>query len=415
MYNPGLQASQGLMGMMSGVQSGDLGSSIMGAGGAVAGLSGMGLSASLKLLGWIGAIVSAGKLMASPASSYESLADLAAMRSTTGYEGGASAQYIGANLPNATLGGYGASSFGMNTEEFGAEAARRIKSRGMSDDWFAETMRQVGLEGSLALNKGSLQEGSKYDRYGINVTDAITRLVGMLDDVKGSGVSLSNFTRVQEKYDIQQQLMGSYMSRTDKPNYNTANTTLSAFSAVEGITQDSRVGTDIQQFQGMIQNPINDRMKALIYGTVADLFPETGGRMDLIDRAIQNPENEGKIMQSVVKRITQMYGGTDTTMGYFAAKAVVGGISPDRRDAYWKAFNSGEAGQMLQNGVTNQAAVDEWGNVNKDSFALQFAEFMTMFSKGSAAMKSGFDQVVGKLGGYTKDPTPNSSKPGGRR
>ena len=95
------------------------------------------------------------------------------------------------------------------------------------------------------------------------------------------------------------------------------------FSSVQGITQDSRIGTDIQSFQSMIQNPMNERMRALIYSSVSDLFPETGGRMDLIDRELRNPENEGKIMQAVIQRITSQFGGTDTQMGYFAFKSLL--------------------------------------------------------------------------------------------
>jgi hypothetical protein len=413
-YDSMLQGSQGLMNMFSGMQSGDIGSTIMGGGSAIAGLSGMGLSTALKFLGWVGAAAGAAKMLTGTATSYESLAGLSAFRSTTGYQGEKASQYLGAVLPNSVFNGKNISDYGYDTDEFGAEAAKRIKARGTADDWFAETLRQVGLERDLALNQGALQEGSKYDRYGINVTDAITRLVGILDQIKGSGVSMGDFTRVQEKYDIQQQLMGSYMNRTDKPNYDVANQMLAAFSSVKGITQDTRVGTDIQSFQNMIQNPMNERMRALIYSTVADLFPETGGRMDLIDRALQNPSNEGKIMQAVVKRVTAQFGDTNTTMGYFAAKALVGGISPDRRDAYWKAFNEGGiTSDLLKNPI--QGNVNKWATNNKDILATQSTEFITAWTKGKDQVISKMNEILGKMTTTSTMPTPNRTKSGGTK
>ena len=413
-YDSMLQGSQGLMGMFGGLQSGDIGGTIMGGGSAIAGLSGMGLKSALKFLGWIGVAAGAAKMLTGTATSYESLSNLAAFRSTSGYQGSEASQYLGATLPNASLSGRNISKFGYTTEEFGGEAARRVKSRGMSDDWFAETLRQIGLERNLALEQGSLQEGGKYDRYGINVTDAITRLIGVLNSIEGSGVSMTDFTRVQEKYDIQQQLMGSYMNRTDKPNYDVANQMLAAFSSVKGVTQDARVGTDIQEFQNMIQNPINERMRALVYSTVADLFPETGGRMDLIDRALQDPDNEGKIMQAVVKRITSQFGGTDTTMGYFVAKSLLGGVSPDRRDEYFKAFNEGGiSSDFLGGEITNKGAIDEWATGAKDTFAIQSTEFTTNWTKGKNEIISKMNEIIGKMTGTSTTPSPNRTKSGG--
>ena len=200
-------------------------------------------------------------MLANTTRSYESLSGLAAFRSTTGLTGGDASEYLGGYLPNAQSLGRKMTDFGYDTEEFGGEAAKRVKARGMSDDWFNETMRQIGLERNFALDQGSLIGGSKYDRYGVNVTDALTRMVGILSQIEGSGVSMGDFTRVQEKYDIQQQLMGTYYSRTDKPNYDVANQMLAAFSSVKGVTQDARTGSDIASFQNMIQNPMNERMR----------------------------------------------------------------------------------------------------------------------------------------------------------
>jgi hypothetical protein len=184
-------------------------------------------------------------------------------------------------------------------------------------------------------------KGAQYDRYGITVTTALERMVAILSSIEESGVEATDFTRVQEKYDIQQQIMASFMTRQDKPDYDVANAILAAMSSVQGVTQDARIGSDYQAFQNAIQNPMNERMQALIYGTVADLFPDTAGRADLIDRAIRNPENEAKILEAVMNRLTEQFGGTDTQMGYFVFKNLFPNIAPDRLDEYIDHFNNG--------------------------------------------------------------------------
>lgn len=415
-YDSMLQGSQGLMGMFSGLQSGDLSGTIMGGGSAIAGLSGMGLKAALKFLGVVGLIAGAGKMMVGAGESYENMSNLAALRATSGLSGGDASRYLGDIIPDASMGGTKISDYGFKADEFGGEAARRIKARGTSEDWFAETLRQVGLERNLSLQQGSLQEGGRYDRYGTNVTDALMRMVSILSNIEGSGISMNDFTRVQEKYDIQQQLMGSYMNRADRPNYDVANQTLAAFSSVQGITQDSRIGTDIQSFQSMIQNPMNERMRALIYSSVSDLFPETGGRMDLIDRELRNPENEGKIMQAVIQRITSQFGGTDTQMGYFAFKSLLPDIAPDRLDEYVNQFTQGgDPRSFLSGDISNQGAINEWAKLNKDAYAIQSTEFLTAWSKGKAEVISKMNEIIGKMIGTTTNPVPNTTKTGGNK
>lgn len=427
-YDSMLQGSQGLMGMFSGLQSGDLSGTIMGGGSAIAGLSGMSLKAALKFLGVVGVITGAGKMMVGAGESYENMSHLAALRATSGLSGGDASRYLGDIIPDASMGGTKISDYGFKADEFGGEAARRIKARGTSEDWFAETLRQVGLERNLSLQQGSLQEGGRYDRYGTNVTDALMRMVTILSNIEGSGISMNDFTRVQEKYDIQQQLMGSYMNRADRPNYDVANQTLAAFSSVQGITQDSRIGTDIQSFQSMIQNPMNERMRALVFSSVADLMPslvdEKGenystadaGRMDLIDRALRNPENEGKIMQAVVQRIASQFGGTDTQMGYFAFKQLLSDIAPDRRDEYVKQFTQGgDPKSFLSGDITNQGAINEWAKLNKDTYAIQSTEFLTAWSKGKAEVISKMNEIIGKMIGTTTNPVPNTTKTGGNK
>jgi hypothetical protein len=273
------------------------------------------------------------------------------------------------------------------------------------------------LERALGISKGALESGSRYDIYGTNVTDAISQLVTVLSGIKGSGVSTTDFTRVQEKYDIQQQIMGSYMGRADKPSYDVANTMLAAFSAIKGITQDSRIGGEIQSFQDMIRSPKNERMKSLIYGTVGDLFPETGGRMDLIDKALNDPKNEGKIMQAVVQRLTRTFGGMETQTGYFAFKELFPNIAPDRLEKIVSQIAAGDtsdAGRILREGFGDKTAkVVEASERNKMEWFQTSTTYTSSITKLEANVVGVLNQILTAIsGGKPSNPQP---KPGGNK
>ena len=404
--DPVMQTTRGIQQLLGGLQEGDIGSVIMGGGAAGVALSGVSMKAAMKALGWIGLVAGAAKGLTDTRKDYESMSSLAALRSPSlGYGGGDSMHYLNANIADMRYGGLSFTDYGMTREEFASEAARRVKQRGIGDNFFEEIMRQIGLERNLALDSGALGAAGQYDRYGISSTNAIARLVTMLNGIKGSGVDYTDFTRVQEKFDIQQQIMGGYMSRSDKPDYNVANQSVAAFSAVRGITQDARLGSDYAQFQNAIQNPANDRMRALIYGAVADIMPETAGRMDLIDRAIRNPENEGKIMQAVIQRVTAQFGGTDTQMGYFVLKNLFPNIAPDRLDSYIKDLSDPNslAGRILARGMGSDFKTV--GDKNAETLTKQSGQFVTGYTTLLKDISESLKTIVGKITGTTWQPS----------
>ena len=411
-YDSVLQGTQGLSNMFSSLAGGDLAGAVTGAGAAYAGLSGMGLKAALRFMGWVGLAAGGVKGIQGIGHGYDDLGNLVAYRSSAGGYGGERGMgFLAQNIGDMNAYGIVPSDFNLSMDEFYAQASKRIRARGSSEDWYNETMTGIGLERSLALEQDALVRGAKYDRYGTNVTDAVTQLVTMLAGIEGSGVSWGDFTRVQEKYDIQQQLMASYMNRADTPNYRWANNTLAAFS-MTGVQQDARMGEDIAAFQNMIQNPLNERMRALIYGTVSDIMPETGGRMDLIDRAIRDPENEGKIMQAVVQRIQQQFGGTDTTMGYFAFKTLLPNIAPDRLDEYIEQISSGKAGMLLRSGeAANQRELDEYAFNKKTELSQEATELISSMSKWGTDIMN-ILQNKGVKVFFGNGVTPNTTKKG---
>ena len=355
-----MMGAQGVQQMFGGLESGDMGGAVMGAGSTIAGFGGLSLKAAMRVAGVAALVAGAIRTVQGSNERYNSTADLAAYRSTSGGRSGkdaltgvVTAMYdAGINKTAANPNGTQYEEFGLDYQDFSKRAANVVQNRGTGDAWYSETLKQIGLERQFGLRQGTLEQGSALDRYGKNVTDAISGLVNLLSERGVQGVNNNDFSRVQEKYDFQQALMQGYLERTDRPDYHVANRAVLAVNEVTGITHDQRDITDYQAMQNAIQNPMNDRMKSLLYSTVQEMMPEMvgtngehytaldAGRMDLIDRAIRNPENETKIIQAMIKKISEMYGGIDTQMGYFAFKNIFPNITADRLDQYVNQFAS---------------------------------------------------------------------------
>lgn len=361
---------QGIQGIYNGLESGDLGGAVMGIGSTISGFGGLSLKAAMRVAGISALVAGAIKSIHGSNERYNATADLAAYRSTSGGRSGTSAlegtvtalRDAGIAKTNANPAGTNYADFDLDYKEFSQRAANTVQQRGTGQGWYTETMKQIGLERQFGLQQNALGQGSQFDRYGQTVTDAVTTLVRTLATHNIEGANMRDFSRVQEKYDFQQSLMRSYIGRADKPNYDYANQAVLAVNQVKGITHDQRDVSDYASLQNAIQNPKNDRMRALLFSTVQEMMPEMkdshgnfynatdAGRMDLIDRAIRNPENEGKIMQAMIQKISEMYGGINTQMGYFAFKNLFPDISPDRLDQYVEQFSNpySEAGWSLK-------------------------------------------------------------------
>lgn len=292
---------------------------------------------------------------------------------------------------------------GLSEQDFVKMASESVSKRGTADNWYQEAMAQVAMEKSLNLKEGSLQEGGQFDRYGKTVTDSVAGMVTMLTEMTkagiNTGVSETDFTRVQEKYDIQQSIMRNYMSMSDKPSYAAANTMLGAMSSIGGITQDSRIGGEIQAMQGMVRNPMNDRMRALIMDTASEILPEAGGKLSTIDMLMKKPENENKVIQAVIERITKQFGGMDTEMGYFAMKAALPNISTDRLMEISKGIAGGKAGDILKSG----GAAAGFSGIGKEDYIKQATALITGVAEAKVAVVDAIKGLVTLFGGKGND------------
>ena len=421
-FDRAIAGIKGVQQIYSGAEQGDIGSMIMGTGSAIAGFGGLSIGAAMTTMGIAAVAAGVAKAIQGSGERFTNMADLAALKPQGTRERseelrfGEKVGYAQATIEAVEEGnyrGYNQSSLDMSHTDFAKRAAQTAAARGTTDNWYAETYRQIGIEKYLALGQGTLEQGSKFDRYGQTVTDAISKLVTQLHGVGAEGANLDDFSRVKEKYDFQQAMMQGYMSRTDKPNFDLANRTVSAMNAVTGITHDERDVSDYQAMQNAILAPKNDRMKAMLQATVAEMMPEMkatdgsyytaqdAGRMDLIDRAIRNSENEGKIITAMIEKINQMYGGVDTQMGYFAFKNLFPNITPDRLDEYTKQLNGGDASVASQilsgNKEQWERQANKIGERNSESFALSASGLISDVNEYLKQISNGVTQLVDNI------------------
>lgn len=343
-YDATLNMMTGAIYGIRNIQSGNIGGVIQSGGSMIAGLSGMGSKSAMKMNAAsmiIGEIVNLITDLSGATSQVNPVGQFGSDYSL-GLRGAAGRLALsGADENISGVDGYNFTDFGLNRGEFYNRSGQRIRAAGGVGDWRSESIQSIGLERGFALNEGAMVNAAQYDRYGKSSNDALLEMVTLLSEIKNSGVTSGNYAQIQEKLDIQQGLMSSYLRRADSPSYDVANKILGLFSGAN-VTQDSRMGGDIATFQNMLQNPASERFRATIFQTASNLAPQLKGQTHLLDQYIKNPENESKLLQSVMTNIEGMYGGMNTSAGYWNMMGLTGGqISPDRLKEYLKTIIQG--------------------------------------------------------------------------
>lgn len=398
----GLRTIQTMMGfdqIVRGIAGQDLGSMIMGGGQAVTSMLGLSDKAAARSLAFLKPLATIGTLFTQEAQKSDQMAGLAALiRGNSSIEDTRQKMYV--DLWDYSPYGGGMASIydmGLSVPEFAQSAERRIKQRGTSQDGVTEAYFQEALERVFSLSNGSLGEAGRFDRYGVNATDAITNLVSRLSRVSGSGISQGNYVRAQEYLSMQQDLMSNNMRFQDKPSYGAVNRDIEAFAQLKNYTVDSRTPGDIKSVQNALINPQGDRAKAILYSTVEELYPETRGRTDLIDRYLRDPQKQGAISRANMQKIENMYGGTDTTMGYWAFNSYLQDIeSPKRRDAIVNGITKGQAGETLATSQSFQGS-------NKELYALDVKNYTSELTQGLITLSDGVYAGVSTIEGLIND------------
>ena len=380
----------------------NIGSTIMGAGTTLTSLFGASDETTAKTLAWLTPIAGFMSIFQEAGQRGDQMAGLAALTRGSG-ESIAEAR----RKMYSRLWGYGEDltgtdiyEMGLSVPDFAASAEKRISQRGMAQNGISEAYFQEVLERVFSLDRGSLGAAGKYDRYGVYATDAIADLVSRLERISGSGVTQGNYARVQEYLSMQQDLMGNYMRFADKPSALIANRDLAAFASLNNYTVDTRTPGEIKAVQNQLINPQNDRMKAILYSVVEETMPEykgqnVRGRVDLIDQILNDPTYQGVIEKALMERLTSMYGGFDTPMGYMMIKSQLQGIeSPGRRRSIWEGITGGEAGRILS---TAETASGQTQFRAKIDYSKEIKDYISDINSGMSELSDGIFNSVSFL------------------
>ena len=416
-YDSMLQGTQGIGNILNGLEQGDPSGIIMGLGGAYAGFSGMGLKAALRFMGIVGLIaggVGMGKRSLDKGSEIlSSASELGAMGGDrSGLLPGLDMKQVVKDAQDETYIGAGgmvsAHDYGLLPTDIVDRGTRYVRQRGDVNHWKYHTYMQIGMERSLGMESGALERGSMYDRYGLETTEALSRLVLQLDKLDVQGIKVQgiddrtkDFSRVQEVFDIQQQIMGSWMRMTDKPNYDAANKLISAFSSIKGITQDSRIGDDILTYQNAISNPMNDSVRAILYDVVQRTVPKydnqsTAGRADLTMRILNDPKYSGRVIQEYVRTLAAMHGGPETQMGFLAFHSAFPNIALDRLIPEINDILNGKAASILKGDKKFEEEnfpSTTTAHVKAQQWAGHGADYTTWWEQDMKAIKETLQQI----------------------
>lgn len=222
---------------------------------------------------------------------------------------------------------------GYSAPEFAQQVVSRIKargfSRGIADAEYA--LRQDALERYYNMSPNSLTALSAYDRFGKNnANQDFANLATTLSSMNVIGMSGNGgYVRGEE--------FAGYMTQLGQQQRSTFLTVDNARAGRQIATGVQMFGTGfgseamqgIQQVNNTIQNPKGGFAQTLLYDVIQELYPNTRGRIDLIEQAQYDPNKQNAIQQEYQRRIQAIYGGVNTTAGYLAAQEIWGIQNPN--------------------------------------------------------------------------------------
>lgn len=310
---------------------------------------------------------------------------------------------------------------GYTNSDFSIQAAQRAQSRGYyrggANGAVLSALEEDTLEKAYNMNQGSLSQLGSYDRYrrGNNATQDVANLVASLDKRGVWGMSGGQHLRTNEFVNYQTQLMEMQKSYMMHPSSEYAQRQLLAAQNVYGDALDSRGIQAMGQIDNAITNPQEGYSKAILYDVIQQAIPSARGNLLAIRKAqySDDPEIRMKIQRAMFNRLTQIYGGVDTTSGYLAMSQYTGIQNPTELKNWVNQMRRGLPGvtkgdksaaaegvkgytqevskQMLQYQDQTVAAISENLSNLKDVSQTMLATF-----------KKQLDEIIGELGKANK-------------
>lgn len=272
--------------------------------------------------------------------------------------------------------------------------SQRLGQRGFmksEDDAYYNALNAEALERVYNMSNGSLGQLSAYDRYGNNANQDIANLVASLSRMGTIGMSGGQTLRANEFMSYQTQLMEMQKGWMN-PNADFAQRQLLAAQNIFGNNLDSRAISEIGQMNNAITNPQDGYAKVMTYDVIQQLFPETRGNLLAIKQKMfsNSAEDRMKIQRAMFDKISDVYGGIDTTSGYLAFSQYTGIQDPDRLRGWVR---------QMREGLPDVAK----GSIQSDTEAMK--EYIPKISKDMAKYQDttilAISEQLGELKGVT--------------
>lgn len=245
-----------------------------------------------------------------------------------------------------TAGGLNIYDLGYTSDQASQAFSQRIQQRGFFSDVDSaifNAMNADALEKVYNMSSGSLNQLSRYDRYrGNNANQDFTNLVASLNKMGTLGMSGGQTLRANEFMSYQTQLMEMQKGWMN-PNSEFAIKQLLAAQSAFGNNLDERIISEIGQMNNAITNPQEGYSKTLLYDVIQNEFKDTRGNLLAIRQKqfSNDPEVRERIQKAMFRRLTDMFGGVDTTSGYMALSQYTGIQDPDRLKAWINRMQRG--------------------------------------------------------------------------
>lgn len=266
------------------------------------------------------------------------------------------------NLGQVFTEGFGLQGYdlGYTYPQLASQLRKRALQRGFVDNTDSDTyltgfgnlLTQDALERVYNLSEGSLGQYSQFERYSRggrhrnNANQDMANLVASLSRLGTIGMSGGQILRANEFLGYQTQLMEMQKGWMDAPDSNYATRMLLAGQRAFGNNFDSRAITEIGQIENAITHPKEDYSKAILYDVIQNEFAGTRGNLLAIKQKqfSDNPEDRLRLNRAMFNRLTEIYGGVDTTSGYLALSHYTGIEDPERLRRWVNGIKSGIPG-----------------------------------------------------------------------
>lgn len=315
-------------------------------------------------------------------------------------EGGA------AKLRAVTKGGQGGEDFGAGMDEnytgfgLGSNEYKNIMTqmalkRGKGgSDLEKQAYRSTSFERTFGLEIGSTLSQNSNLRYETSGATDIVRInqemLKTFQDMKVYGINKDDFTKIQEKLEIMNQLGSMQVSQTGELNSKISMNLLGAIGKMKGAYGDVMAGDTLGRLNQGITNPANDFIKAKIFTNISksnkNMTPF--GALERMGEGIFGEGNLSGLLEPLMEGSRDYM--ASNVMGMFGMGANQAGKFTDtyRNDKdFRKLLNSATNDKEIK-GVMEGKFGDDWlkemgtkGTATSDQVATKFSNAVDKFSQ----------------------------------